>query len=105
MVLKSEQQVMEAKRSNKKRPLTRKSKLGNSFSLLRENIADHYSPEVFGKKFSFMLENFNSLPLQDKTDETVRQSSYIMLLLKFKVYIMLFSIYVKLSMNFPNMKS
>ena len=86
MVLKSEQQVMKAKRSNKKKPLISKSKLGNSFSLLRENITDQCSvddktqePKVFGRKFSFMLENFNSLSLEDKTEETVGQSSNIML--------------------------
>ena len=84
MVLKSEQQVMKAKRSNKKKPLISKSKLGNSFSLLRENITDQCSvddktqqPEVFGRKFSFSLENFNSLSLQDKTEETVGQSSKV----------------------------
>ena len=81
MVLKSEQQVMKAKKSNRKKPLISKSKLGNSFSLLRENITDHCSvddktqqPEVFGRKFSFSLENFNSLSLQDQTEETVGQS-------------------------------
>jgi hypothetical protein len=84
MVLKSEQQVMKAKRSNKKKPLISKSKLANSFSLLRENITDQCSvddktqqPEVFGRKFSFSLENFNSLSLQDKTEETVGQSSKV----------------------------
>ena len=46
MVLKSEQQVMKAKKSNRKKPLISKSKLGNSFSLLRENITDHCSVDV-----------------------------------------------------------
>ena len=76
LVLKSETEVLKLKKSNKKKPLLRKSKLGESFTKFRDNnLTSQCSTSdpklrgenVFGRKFSFSLENFNSLTLQDNT--------------------------------------
>jgi len=89
LVLKSETQVLKLKKSSKKKPLLRKSKLGESFTKFRDNnLTSQCSTSdpklqgenVFGRKFSFSLENFNSLTLQDNTqskdeDSTVNFSS------------------------------
>ena len=75
-MLKSETEVLKLKKSNRKKPLLRKSKLGESFTKFRDNnLTSQCSTSdpklrgenVFGRKFSFSLENFNSLTLQDNT--------------------------------------
>lgn len=83
MVLKSEEKVLKIKKCNKKKPLLRKSKLGESFSKFRDSASSHNTVQeknsqkksVFGRKFSFSLENFTSLSLQDKKINSSSSSS------------------------------
>ena len=78
MVLKSEEKVLKIKKSGKKKPLLRKSKLGESFSKFRDSSSSHCTVKeknsseksVFGRKYSFSLENFNSLSLQDNSSSS-----------------------------------
>ena len=76
MLLKSEQDVFKLKKKTKKKQIVKKSKLGESFRNFRENIDDICSSKsrenkllVFGRKYSFSLENFNSLSLQEDSSE------------------------------------
>ena len=76
MLLKSEKDVFKIKNKTKKKQIVKKSKLGESFKKFRENIDDICSSEsretkqlVFGRKYSFSLENFNSLSLQEDSSE------------------------------------
>ena len=76
MVLKSEREVLKMKKQTKKKPIVQKSKLGESFRKFRETFHDVCSsksrevkPLVFGRKYSFSLENFNSLSLQEESSE------------------------------------
>jgi len=81
--VKSEEKVLKIKKSNKKRPLLRKSKLGESFTKFRDSVSSHCSVKeknpseksVFGRKYSFSLENFNSLSLQDYAEAGSSSSS------------------------------
>jgi len=81
-VCRSEQKVLKLKKSSKKKPLLRKSKLGDSFTKFRDTISSHCSVKddqseksVFGRKYSFSLENFTSLSLQDDKDTNNGSSS------------------------------
>merc|ERR1712025_487931 len=72
----SEKDVFKIKNKTKKKQIVKKSKLGESFKKFRENIPDVCSsksreakPLVFGRKYSFSLENFNSLSLQEESSE------------------------------------
>merc|ERR1719266_3267606 len=76
VVLKSEKEVLKRKKPTKKKPIVQKSKLGESFRKFRETFHDVCSsksrevkPLVFGRKYSFSLENFNSLSLQEESSE------------------------------------
>ena len=76
MVLKSEREVLKMKKQSKKKEIVQKSKLGESFRKFRETFPDVCSsksreakPLVFGRKYSFSLENFNSLSLQEESSE------------------------------------
>merc|ERR1711881_753105 len=76
VLLKSEKDVFKLKKKTKKKQIVKKSKLGESFKKFRENIDDICSressetkPLVFGRKYSFSLENFNSLSLQEDSSE------------------------------------
>ena len=64
------------KKQSKKKQIVQKSKLGESFRKFRETFHDVCSsksrevkPLVFGRKYSFSLENFNSLSLQEESSE------------------------------------
>ena len=64
------------KKQSKKKEIVQKSKLGESFRKFRETFPDVCSsksreakPLVFGRKYSFSLENFNSLSLQEESSE------------------------------------
>jgi len=81
-VCRSEQKVLKLKKSSKKKPLLRKSKLGDSFTKFRDTISSHCSVKddqseksVFGRKYSFSLENFTSLSLQDDKETNNGSSS------------------------------
>merc|ERR1711881_413455 len=76
VLLKSEKDVFKLKKKTKKKQIVKKSKLGESFLKFRENFDDICSsksrenkPLVFGRKYSFSLENFNSLSLQEDSSE------------------------------------
>ena len=76
MVLKSERDVLKMKKQSKKKEIVQKSKLGESFRKFRETFPDVCSSKsreakqlVFGRKYSFSLENFNSLSLQEESSE------------------------------------
>ena len=76
VVLKSERDVLKMKKQTKKKQIVQKSKLGESFRKFRETFPDVCSsksreakPLVFGRKYSFSLENFNSLSLQEESSE------------------------------------
>merc|ERR1711941_37943 len=76
VVLKSEREVLKMKKTTKKKQIVQKSKLGESFRKFRETFPDVCSsksreakPLVFGRKYSFSLENFNSLSLQEESSE------------------------------------
>merc|ERR1711879_271245 len=76
VVLKSEREVLKMKKQSKKKEIVQKSKLGESFRKFRETFPDVCSsksreakPLVFGRKYSFSLENFNSLSLQEESSE------------------------------------
>ena len=79
MVLKSEQQDMEAKRRNKKKKLGEVN-LGIHFHCSEKTSLTLVQWTT--RTFLFMLGNFNSLSLEDKTEETVGQSSNIFVLCK-----------------------
>merc|ERR1712048_1098064 len=75
-VLKSEREVLKMKKPSKKKQIVQKSKLGESFRKFRETFHEVCSsksreakPLVFGRKYSFSLENFNSLSLQEESSE------------------------------------
>ena len=77
MVPKSEKDVLKMKKQSKKKQIVQKSKLGESFRKFRETFHDVCSsksreakPLVFGRKYSFSLENFNSLSLQEESSES-----------------------------------
>merc|ERR1712062_638789 len=64
------------KKPTKKKQIIQKSKLGESFRKFRETFPEVCSsksrdakPLVFGRKYSFSLENFNSLSLQEDSSE------------------------------------
>lgn len=76
MLLKSEKDVLKLKKKSKNKTIVQKSKLGESFRKFRENFEEICSnrsretkPLVFGRKYSFSLENFNSLSLQEDSSE------------------------------------
>merc|ERR1739844_632935 len=76
LVLKSGRDVLKMKKQSKKKPIVQKSKLGESFRKFRETFPEVCSsksrevkPLVFGRKYSFSLENFNSLSLQEESSE------------------------------------
>ena len=82
MVLKSERDVLKMKKQTKKKQIVQKSKLGESFRKFRETFPDVCSsksreakPLVFGRKYSFSLENFNSLSLQEESSEPSQKFS------------------------------
>lgn len=82
-LVKSEEKVLKIKKDNKKRPLIRKSKLGESFAKFRDSVSSRCTVKeknpseksVFGRKYSFSLENFNSLSLQDNAEAGSSSSS------------------------------
>ena len=70
------------KKQTKKKQIVQKSKLGESFRKFRETFPDVCSsksreakPLVFGRKYSFSLENFNSLSLQEESSEPSQKFS------------------------------
>ena len=76
VLLKSEKDVLKLKKKSKNKTIVQKSKLGESFRKFRENFEEICSnrsretkPLVFGRKYSFSLENFNSLSLQEDSSE------------------------------------
>ena len=80
-VLKSETKVVKLKKNNQRKPLLRKSKLGEIVSKHRENITSECSvseiqnKKVFGRKFSLSLENFNSLTLGERKENSPEKYS------------------------------
>jgi len=77
-VLKSETKVVKLKKTNQRKPLLRKSKLGEIVSKHGESLTSECSVsqfqnknnKVFGRKFSLSLDNFNSLSLGDRKEES-----------------------------------
>jgi len=75
-VLKSEIKVVKLKKNNQRKPLLRKSKLGEIVSKHRENItsecsvSENQNKKVFGRKFSLSLDNFNSLTLGERKEQS-----------------------------------
>ena len=75
-VLKSETKVVKLKKNSQRKPLLRKSKLGEIVSKHRENITSECSvsknknKKVFGRKFSLSLDNFNSLTLGERKEHS-----------------------------------
>ena len=73
VLLKSEKDVLKLRKKTKNKKIVQKSKLGESFQKFREGLEDIPSgdakPLVFGRKYSFSLENFNSLSLQEDSSE------------------------------------
>ena len=77
-VLKSETKVVKLKKNSQRKPILRKSKLGEIVSKHRENITSECSvskiqnknKKVFGRKFSLSLDNFNSLTLGERKEHS-----------------------------------
>ena len=77
-MLKSETKVVKLKKTNQRKPLLRKSKLGEIVSKHGESLTSECSvsqfqnknKKVFGRKFSLSLDNFNSLTLGDRKEES-----------------------------------
>ena len=77
-VLKSEQKVVKLKKKYRRKPLLRKSKLGEIISKHREEITSECSvseiqpnkKDVFGRKFSLSLDNFKSLTLGERKEHS-----------------------------------
>ena len=74
-VLKSETKVVKLKKNSQRKPLLRKSKLGEIVSKHRDNITNECSVsenknKVFGRKFSLSLDNFNSLTLGERKEHS-----------------------------------
>merc|ERR1711879_865767 len=82
-VLKSEQKVVKLKKKYRRKPLLRKSKLGEIISKHREEITSECSvseiqpnkKDVFGRKFSLSLDNFKSLTLGEKEHSSADYST------------------------------
>merc|ERR1711963_362780 len=73
VLLKSEKDVLKLRKKAKNKKIVQKSKLGESFQKFRDGLEDipagDTKPLVFGRKYSFSLENFNSLSLQEDSSE------------------------------------
>ena len=79
MVLKSENLIMKRKKYSRRKPLIRKSKLSSTLQKTQDDLTNqctlnNKSQNV--RKFSFSLENFDSLSLQEKSDTNHQKVNY-----------------------------